>query len=251
MDLFFRLFIYFTFHVSLLFSLTKEFNIHQENISSSRSVLSNNVAISMDSKQKMSTNSDEIIIFEEDFENGANGWSLGSGWELTETNSKSPSHSMVSFNNVVNQNRTHDLLTQTYTLPELGSSETMHFGFWINADMPDSDGNEDGFLEDYYTISIQDVASYAWHSSDFNVEDGNGFWCADEDVGGYLDSWLQYMDTPAILIGNNGSVNAKIYYFIEDDDSPFDVTDSCIATNYPSNHPRLHLHTKNHYHPLH
>jgi len=64
MDLFFRLFIYFTFHVSLLFSLTKEFNIHQENISSSRSVSSNNVTNSMASKQKMSTNSDEIIIFE-------------------------------------------------------------------------------------------------------------------------------------------------------------------------------------------
>ena len=93
MDLFFRLFIYFTFNVSLLFSLTKEFNIHQENISSSRSVLSNNVTIFMASKQKMSTNSDEIIIFEEDFENGENGWSLDAGWELIDTSANSVSAS--------------------------------------------------------------------------------------------------------------------------------------------------------------
>jgi hypothetical protein len=43
----------------------------------------------------------------------------------------------------------------------------MHFGFALHVDMPDSDGDGDGFLEDYYHIAIRELETVAWHSSDF------------------------------------------------------------------------------------
>ena len=42
------------------------------------------------------------------------------------------------------------------TLPLLGEGEVMQFDFWVNGDTPDTDGDDDGFLEDYYQLSIMD-----------------------------------------------------------------------------------------------
>ena len=61
-------------------------------------------------------------------------------------------------------------------LPSIGDGETMHFGFYLHADMPDSDGDGDDYLDDYYRIAIRDLANVAWHSSDFNSTSGNNFW---------------------------------------------------------------------------
>ncbi|SVB65156.1 uncharacterized protein METZ01_LOCUS218010, partial [marine metagenome] len=88
---------------------------------------------------------------------------------------------------------TYNLYSPALVLPPIGENETMHFGFWLHADMPDSDGDGDTFLEDYYSIAINDILSTAWHSSNFNSDDGANFWCADEEISGYLDSWVQYL----------------------------------------------------------
>ena len=70
--------------------------------------------------------------------------------------------------------------------------------------MPDSDGDGDNYLEDYYAISIMDVADIAWHVSDFNSTDGNNYWCGKEDMNGYLDAWVQYLDTPTFTVPAGG-----------------------------------------------
>ena len=169
----------------------------------------------------------DIIIWSEDFENGENGWSLDAGWELTETGSNSPTHSVLSPNNDSNQNGIYNLLTPVLDLPVLGTDETMHFGFWLHADLPDSDGDGDDFLDDYYSISVLDVSASAWHSADYNNDSGNNFWCSDEnDINGYLDSWIQYLDTPAISVGTRGEFSVRIYYAIESPDD-VEVEDSC------------------------
>jgi len=113
----------------------------------------------------------------------------------------------------------YNLYSPEIELPQIGANESIHYGFWLHADIPDSDGDGDGGLEDYYSISILDMSANAWHISDFNSSaiggDGTNFWAADGEVNGYLDSWLQYLDTPSITIGSGGELSAKIFYAIE------------------------------------
>ncbi len=182
----------------------KEYNINQ----SDEMLLNNN-------------SREEIILWEEDFESGENGWSFNTGWNLTTSSSHSESHSAHSPNDNNNLGATFNLLSPTIALSDLGDGETMNFGFWLYANLPDSDGDGDNYLEDYYAISILDLAALAWHSSDHNSDaiggDGENFWCADEEeVGGYLDSWIQYLDTPPVTVGAGGEFSASVYYAIED-----------------------------------
>ena len=64
---------------------------------------------------------------------------------------------------------TYNLYSPEIVLPSIADDETMHYGFWLHIDMPDSDGDDDDLLEDYYSISILDLsAEPAWHSSEYN-----------------------------------------------------------------------------------
>ena len=122
----------------------------------------------------------------------------------------------------------YNLYSPYMELPSIGDGETMHFGFYLHADIPDSDGDNNGNLDDYYRISINDISATAWHSDDINSEDGNNFWCGDEDINGYLDGWLQYLDTPSIAIGIEGEFSARLYYAIESPDGAAgEVEGSC------------------------
>ena len=60
-----------------------------------------------------------------------------------------------------------------------------------------------------------DTTALAWHTSDFTPTDGNNWWCGDETVGGYLDSWVQYLDTPSFTVPANGSMSADMRWAIE------------------------------------
>ena len=93
---------------------------------------------------------------------------------------------LLSFSLLYSQG-TYNLYSPYMELPSIGDGETMHFGFYLHADIPDSDGDNNGNLDDYYRISINDISATAWHSDDINSDDGNNFWCGDEDVNGYLD----------------------------------------------------------------
>ena len=58
-----------------------------------------------------SADREEIILWNEDFENGENGWSLDAGWEITSQSSNSESHSALSPDSQDNMNSTHNLLS--------------------------------------------------------------------------------------------------------------------------------------------
>ena len=51
----------------------------------------------------------------------------------------------------------YNLYSPYIELPPIGDAETLHFGFYLYADMPDSDGDNDGNLDDYYRIAINDT----------------------------------------------------------------------------------------------
>ena len=122
---------------------------------------------------------EQIDLIVEDFE-GEHGWA-GDGWNLTDVNYNSEMHSENSPNDATTQDGNWNLLSPTLALPELGDGESMHFDFFLNVDMPDSDGDGDGFLEDYYSVSVLDLDALAWHASETESYDGSSFWAADAD----------------------------------------------------------------------
>ena len=158
---------------------------------------------------------EEIDLFVEDFEDNAAGWSTGSGWELSTDEANSPTHSMLSPNTDATLNGTYDLLSPTISLPALGDGETMSFSFFIKGDTPDTDGDGDNYLEDYYTVSLMDIDALAWHASSTDSYDGNSYWCGDEEIGGYLDSWIQFLDTPSFTVPAGGTLTADMMWTIE------------------------------------
>ena len=92
----------------------------------------------------------------------------------------------------------------------------MGFNFWLYGDTPDTDGNGDSYLDDYYSISIMDIDALAWQGSSFDSYDGLSYWCGDSEIGGYLDSWIQFLDTPSFTVPSNGTLNADLKWTIED-----------------------------------
>ena len=83
------------------------------------------------------------IIYSDDFEDDIE-WTYDEGWELTESDYNSPSHSFNSPNDVGTRNDTWDLISPTISLSEIEDSEIIHFKFSVFCDMIDSDGDEDG-----------------------------------------------------------------------------------------------------------
>jgi hypothetical protein len=172
---------------------------------------------------------EEIILLDVDFESDVSGWTTGNsgGWELSEDNAHSPTHSFNSpDDNNSGEFASYDLFSETISLPQLGDGEIMHFKFWLYADMPDfiqeddpaTPDDESQYLADYYGISLMDPTALAWHTSNFMPIGigNNNWWCGDEEVGGYLDSWVQYLDTPSFTVPTGGSMSADMRWTIED-----------------------------------
>ena len=194
------------------------FNTHQAFSAKSVHSLNKNANINITGNNNSSSR-EEITLFEWDFEGDL--WNDDDGWELTDTNSNSPSHSYLSPNTEDTYNSVWDLTSDVISLPQLGDDEIMRFKFWILGDTPDTDGDGDNYLEDYYSVSIIDLDATPWHISGNgpNQNDGEGYWCADEDIanGGYLDSWLQFLDTPSISIPTDDTeLTASLRFEIED-----------------------------------
>ena len=160
-------------------------------------------------------NREEIDLWTDDFEEDL-GWSVGSGWQWTTLDYNSPTHSMNSPNDASTYNGVWDMLSPEIQLPALGEGETMSFGFYLNCNMPDSDGDGDNYLEDYYSVSLMDTDALAWHASSTDSYDGNSWWCGDEEIGGYLDSWIQFMDTPSFTVPALATLSADLMWTIED-----------------------------------
>ena len=62
---------------------------------------------------------EEIILWEEDFENNAEGWTTGPGWQLTTNEYNSETHSMNSPNDASTSNGTFNLLSPTLSIASL------------------------------------------------------------------------------------------------------------------------------------
>ena len=152
---------------------------------------------------------DQIILYSEDFE-GDHGWEGESGWNLTSDNFNSESNSWNSPNDGSTAGGVWKLFSPVISIPDVGDNDVVQFGFHIFGDMPDTDGDGDNYLEDYYSVSIMDPSALAWGS------DGEALWCGDEEVGGYLDSWMQFLDLPEMTITNGMSLSADMEWGIED-----------------------------------
>ena len=160
---------------------------------------------------------DTFIFWEEDYENGANGWIYDSGWELSIDKSYEGNYSAFSPDIENDKDAKYNLISPVISLPSVSSDETIHFGFWLYTDMPDTNNDQDSYLDDYYKVSIIDTTDSYWNSTSLNSEDGNSFWCGDAELGGYMNSWIQYLDTPQIsMTDSSGSLSARIYYTLED-----------------------------------
>ena len=46
--------------------------------------------------------------------------------------------------------------------------------------------------------------------------DGQSWWCADAGVGGYLDGWVQVLQSPTINVPAAGNLSAMMKWGIED-----------------------------------
>lgn len=80
--------------------------------------------------------------------------------------------------------------------------------------------------------SIDYEVPITFHPDTFKAWDGKSWWCADPEIGGYDDHWLQYLDTPIIDLSN--TVVPKLFWMgnwsIEDPssaESPWDGWDGC------------------------
>ena len=164
------------------------------------------------------SNREDIILFEYDFEGDETDWIVGDWWELSDTEYNSPTHSFNSPNPPGGENLgLWSLYSPVLSLPDVGDGEVMRFGFSLFDNQPDSDGDGDNSLEDYYRVSLADVDALAWHIDDFNAYSGESYWCGDEEFGGYLDGWLQFLDSPEFNIPSTGyELSAQLKWGLED-----------------------------------
>ena len=175
---------------------------------------------SQNSPTESNASREEIILHEVDFEGDISGWNFNNGnWVHSDADYSSPSHSVNSpDDNNSGDYASYDLFSAPIDLPLLGDDEIMHFKMMINCDMPDfiqeddpaTQDDESQYLADYYGVSLMDPSALAWHTTDFTPTDGNNWWCGDEEVGGYLDSWVQYLDTPSFTVPAGGTLSADM-----------------------------------------
>ena len=169
------------------------------------------------SRNTLTSRDDTITIFFEDFEGDVTNWTADPEWGLTEEDSYSPFYSYNIDDN--NNGATSSLLSPIITIPEIEIDENsgITFSFMLNCDLPDYNGDNDDYLDDYYFMDIADLGATPWHVSDYNAYSGNSWWCGSEEVGGYLDGWLQFLDTPEIPLPVDGEniLTFKLFYAIE------------------------------------
>jgi len=186
------------------------------------------------------SNRDTTTIFFDDLESETSGWTFETGWELTEQSSSSPTHSAWIDDN--NYSTSSSLITPVVTLPLLeDDNESIHFTFDLWCDFPDFDGDNDDFLEDYYSVDVADMSSTPWHTSDFNAFEGNSWWCGDEVLNGYSNGWLQFLDSPEISVPASGSTSLtfKLQYAVEEYTGAPQTIQGCLINGWDAANVRI------------
>ena len=139
---------------------------------------------------------DTITIFSDDLESGVSEWTAQGGWKLTTETASSPTHS---FHHKVWIDENDTLFSPIIKLPDIIEEiETFHFSFSVWAEMLDSDGDGDNYLEDYYRLWLKDL---------------------DSSTRGYSNEWVDYLDTPDITVtGGDFKLTFKLLYRLESKD---------------------------------
>lgn len=180
------------------------------------------------SPSNRSMRDDTSTVFLEDFEGDVSGWTYDPEWELTEETSYSPTHSFHMDDD--NLDKISSLISPVISVPELGSSlEIFKMNFALWCDLPDADGNGDNYLEDYYWVdiaNITDVPVYFNQSAD-DAYDGMNWWCGDPSIGGYLDGWVQVLQSPTITVPPTGGTLSAMMKWGLEDYAGATVTGSC------------------------
>jgi len=160
---------------------------------------------------------DTTTIWLQDFEGDLSDWSFEEGWELTEDSYSSPMHSVVMDDD--NYGLISGLLSPVISVPSLTSeNEIIKFNFSLWADLPDFDGDGDDYLDDYYWVDIanvSDVPTY-FNQSSSDAYDGQNWWCGDPGIGGYLDAWVQALQSPPVTVPDGGNMSVMMKWGIED-----------------------------------
>ncbi len=170
------------------------------------------------SDRSFNSRTDTTTIWFDDLEGDVSEYIMDAGWLLTEVSSYSPTHSF----NADDDNYDQDLylVSPAVTLPEVTSdNQYLKFSFALWCNTPDFDGDNDNTLEDYYRVQIANVSEIPlfFHQTTTDAYEGNSWWCADADIGGYDNDWLQALESPAFTVsGTNPVLNAKINYNLEE-----------------------------------
>ena len=164
-----------------------------------------------------SVRDDTTTIWLQDFEGDISDWTVDAGWELTEESSYSPTHSFHIDDD--NYDVIASLASPVLSVPALTSENELiklNFALWV--DFPDFDGDADNYLEDYYWVDIANVSDVPvyFHPTSSDAYDGQSWWCGDPGVGGYLDAWVQVLNSPEIQVPVGGTLSAMMKWGIED-----------------------------------
>ena len=181
-----------------------------------------------DSQMLMREERDSVGIYFEDFEGDVSGWTFNGQWSLTEDDYWSPTHSFVADDDPAGQSNS-ELISPVISLPEVSDLEELAFDFALYCDFPDGDGDGDNTLEDYYFVKVADLSSIPWHTSEFGALDGGtSWWCGSEEINGYNDAWLQFLDTDPIAIPEGAAgLYFDIKYALEEYEGAAQTIDGC------------------------
>ncbi len=160
---------------------------------------------------------DTSTIWLQDFEGDISDWTVETGWELTEEDYYSPTHSFHIDDD--NYEALTSLVSPVIEIPALQSeNEIIKLNFALRVDLPDFDGDGDNYLEDYYWVDIANVSDVPvyFHQTSSDSYDGQSWWCGDAGVGGYLDAWVQVLQSPTINVPAGGNLSAMMKWGIED-----------------------------------
>ena len=164
-----------------------------------------------------SSRDDTTTVWLEDFE-GDETWEAAPEWELTEESSYSPTHSYHMDDD--NYDVVSSIISPLLSIDELGgANEMLKMNFALWCDFPDWDGDGDNYLEDYYWVDIANVSDVPvyFHETSSDAYEGQSWWCADPGVGGYLDAWVQMLQSPTITLpAMDPSMSVMMKWGIED-----------------------------------
>ena len=165
-------------------------------------------------------------FYNEDFEEQNHGWELNS-WFRSSDNSSSGIYSIKDpWEQNSNAGQVYSVISPEIEIVDTFGVEMIQYGFDLWCDIPDYDGDGDSYLEDYYVVSANIPDSTGWQLT----TDGSSsyYWCGNQEIGGYMDGWVQFLDTPSISLPNTEiQMSANMEWYIENQEAA-EVEGTCV-----------------------